>query len=491
MTRLEPAAYLAVDGVDVARTSTAGVPDRLLAMDGLVVTWGREESLDQQDPAVASVTVFDPSRSWHRSRTLVGSLVTLRWSITVAGVTTTRTFFRGRITRVNPVIRTLQGVRGTLVTLDLASIVADLGNVVPTVQWPHENWGVVGSSGARRFRVSDAVVAAGIPGGLLFAPSADFDGFAAAQVDLDDQISIADHVRLVYDSMVDRMNYSPQDNRFSAVGSRDYATRNSLGRLVSDPPGAATDRAGQGVYARARVLNGGEGLYLNAREVDYPDDAGIVRDQTSAITRIRLATTELISSVEVKTVVERVVTGANEALTGIRTMNVDSAISSSARTRQLDRWETLIRQDAATWQLEPLTVRTGPVGGLEELAQLTTLLSGEESNALVFLQASELPLYGCSPVVFIKGGTITHQDGHWEVEAIVMAAPLVAAQHSITAEELDTGTPATQIQAWDTPHPLGLHASLTWEDLAWVGVGHGVDPGTAWFPTNLGWDYTP
>lgn len=492
MTRLEPAAYLAIDGVDVARSTVAGVPTDLLAMDGLSATWGREEVLDQPEPATATVTLFDPSRRWHRSRNWVGALVTLRWELVVAGVPTSRIFFRGRVGRINPVITTLAGVRGTLVTLDLTSVVADLGNVITTADWPSETWAApyagMPAGGPRRTRIINELAAAGFPGNTLaMTVGTLWDNVTAIHVLPEDQLSLLDHVRLVYDSFVDRMNYSPHGNTFTAVGSRDYTNARSLGRLVSDAVGAGTPRAGQGVYVTARARNGGPGLYLNAREVEYPDDAGIALDQTSALTRIRLTTTDYISSQDVKKVAERVVTGAKEGLYGIRALNVDSALGSAVETGQLNRWETLARQDATTWQLEPVAFRTGPAGGFEDFAQVLALLSGEESNALVFLEGSELPLYGVCPVVGVMGGTITQRAGHWEVEAVLVSAALVAAQHPLTFEELDAGTAGTQIQVWDSPHPLGFHSSLTFEDLAWVGVGHGLPDLTS--GPDQGWDY--
>lgn len=486
MTRLGPTAFLALDGVDVARSTVAGVPTDLLAMDGLAVTWGRTEALDQQEPATASVALFDPSRRWHLSRSWVGVPVTLRWEITIGGVTTVRTFFRGRVAKVNPVVTTLAGIRGSLVTLDLTSVVADLANVLPTIAWPEENLGSGPSpKPGRRVRLEAALAAAGVTGGM--GARTDWDAFAAATVNADEQVSLSEHVRLFYDSLVERYTYSPTGDRMVQVSSRDYSTRRTLGRLASDPVGAATDRAGQGVYARARSLNTGPGLYLNAREIDYPPDAGIARDQTSAITRVRLATTDLVNSVEVKTWAERVVAGANEATNGVRTLNVDSGISSSAQNLQLTKWETMVRQDAAAWQLEPLGLRLAPAGGLEELDQLLHLMVGNESNALFFLQGSELPLYGVLPVVGVMGGVITHDGGSWELELNVAPISLTAAQHPLSCEELDTGLPATQIQAWDTPNPLGFHPSLTFEDLAWVGLGHGAADTDTF--TDRGWDY--
>jgi hypothetical protein len=501
VTRLEPAAYLTVDGVDVARSAAGTLAlDRLLggllALDGLSVTWGRQEALDQQEPATASLELFDPTRSWHRSAQRIGAPVTLRWQVTSGGVTSSRVFFRGRVSRLNPRVATLAGVRGTRIALELTSLVSDLGNIVPPIAWPWENFGVVTTTpnpiGSRKARVSAAVVAAGISGGVT--TRTDWDNFPAHSFPVDQQVSVAEHVQLLYDSLVDRMNYSPNANAFSGVGTRDYTTRRTLGRLASDPVGSASDRAGQGVYATARTIANvpgyGPGLYLDGRETGYPEGAGIVRDAGSAITRVRvqyMAATGGFPPTETATVNERIVAGSNETLTGIRTVTVDSLIETSA---QYPRWETVVKNDVSSWQLEPITYDTGATGGFEDLAQVLALLSGEESNLLVFLQGSELPLMGVCPILGIMGGTITHDAGHWTAEATLAPITLVAAQHPISWEEFDTGTTGTQVQWWDTPHPLGLHESLTFEDLAWVGMGHGV-PEPFLEPTYTYGDYLP
>jgi hypothetical protein len=481
VTRLEPAAFLAVDGVDVARSTPAGVPTELLALDGLELTWGRGEALDQQEPATAHVELFDPSRLWHRSRDWIGVLVTLRWEVTVAGVPTVRTFFRGRISRINPRLQTLAGVRGTRVDLELTSIVTDLANVVPAVGWPYEDLSV------RRGRLSTAAVAAGVTGGV--GTRTDWDLKAASVVAHADQQSIWAHIVLLFDGLTDWLSYRAHTDAITAVGSRDYRTFRSLGRLVRDDVSAATDRAGQGVYARARAVNSGGGLYLDARELDYPDDAGLVRDQTSAITRIRLTGVKDVSTGELHTL-ERVMAGANEAVHGIRTLDVDSGLSLPANaTTELTRWETQARAVVNAWQLEPITIRLSATGGLEELDQALYLMAAHEYNALFFLQGSELPLMGVPPLIGIMGGALRHTAGHWELELTPHPVTLAARQHAITWEEIDDGTPANRVECWDSPHPNGLHPSLTCEDLAWVGYGLGV-PDTATL-TDYGWDYLP
>jgi hypothetical protein len=107
-------------------------------------------------------------------------------------------------------------------------------------------------------------------------------------------------------------------------------------------------------------------------------------------------------------------------------------------------------------------------------------------QSAVFLQRTWLSAVGVRPVVGIIGGSIAY-DGGWRLELDVMPITTgTVAQHPITWEEIDDGTPGNTLVWTDGDDPNGLHESLTLDDLYYCPRGLGVTS----TPPNQGWDYT-
>jgi hypothetical protein len=489
-----------VDGQDVAGGWTDA--STLMAVDGLSVTWGRDAVLEQAPPAVGRLVLFDPTQTWATSSDRRGLPVTVRYQGTVgaAGLPMEAVFFRGRIgspVTVSP--RTVIApdgtrVEGTVVELQLQSLLADLANLTPRAAWPAE------TMGARLARiVLEAKAVNVLTGGAAIRPYwADRN---VGPVALVDQVTLLDHLLDVYSSCgSDAMTYDP--NRDAALPVSDRTLENwrsiaLLARNLDDP--TTRPRAGQGVYAYPVALDypdpmeDSSGIYLDARKLGY--DPGSGASQPARITRVAVTHPDGSAGYARRTVELRVrqtdaVGGEliSEALAGVRTARVDSLVTENIYADvAANDLEGLVRNELARWVLEPLRYSSRRAGGFETVAQVQTLLAGYERNGPIFLTGTKwLPAMGIRPVIGVLGGVIAWQGGKragWELELQPAPIATVLPQHSISFEDFDDGSPDFTVEWWDDDHPRGLHESLTFEDLAYVGRGLASTlPGTSAHP---------
>lgn len=482
----DPAPVVYINGFPVSQTVAADWTEEStdrVALDGVTITWGRSEVLDQPDPATGSLRLFDLSGTFATSRDLRGLTCDLYWrGVNPAdGTTVSRAYFRGRIgspVRVSrKTVQSPDGTRvvGSLVELPLVSILVDLANQVPTTAWPAE------TLGARRARVETAAAAA-LPGGVetrSFWHTPEVPPVAAK-----DQVPLYEHLVALYDSSgADRVTYLPHERKTTYVIRRDFPTSRGMATLWWNTAveAATSSRAGKGVYARA--LNGGH--YIDASALEYPAESGIT--SPDKITRVRLTHQDSGAAYADRTV-ELSVDGTNEARDGIRTVSINSLVAWNAWADvAASDLEELSQKEAAEWRLEPLTWRTRLTGGFESYAQAVELLTGAETPTLFFLQGSYLPPYGMRPIFGVMGQTITYADGGWELEFDVAPLTTTLPQHAITWEEFDNGTIGFEVRWHDDDNPRGMHESLTYEDLAWVSRGLAVSTEGP----DTGWDFLP
>lgn len=477
----DPAPVVTIAGVDVAGGPAAdgSLPGRLV-VDGLSVTWGRDDVMTQPDPATGRLTIFDPAGTWATSLDLRGQLILLSWTGTVPGTGPVRqTFFRGRVgspvkvRRKTVVAPSGEVVHGSLVELPLVSILVDLANVTPLEAWPAE------TMEARRARI--AAAAAGVLTGVTLRDYWKSPG--AAPVAVADQVSLYEHLVNLYDSAgADRMTYRPHSNDVTYVARRDYWTSRGHGALWWDVTADGTPRSNQGVYARATGNNATFG-YLDATHLEYDPADGIT--QPPRLTSVRLTHRDSGTAFADRTIT-RAVDGTDPVRDGIRMVSLDSIVTwNNYADVALNDLEDLAQKEAAAWRLEPLIWRTRLSGGFHDYTQALRLLGGYEVEPLMFLQRSWLPVYGLRPVFGVMGQTITYRDRGWELAIELAPITTTLAQHAITFEEMDDGSADYQIQWWDGDHPRGMHESLTFEDLGWVARGLGpAGP----VPPDQGWD---
>lgn len=487
MTRMSPQPSVTIGGETVAAGRLSSPTAQTMVVDGLSCTWGKDDPLAQPELATATVTLWDRTRTWAMARELRGVPVTLSWPHPfLAG--TPMEFFRGRIDDVEVIPHTAGGVRGSLVVLPCRSIVADLAQHMPIGAWPAE------TLEQRRARLVPLLRAAGIVVNSTqqvdeVTIRSGWGPAALAPVDADQQRSLYDHLLALYDSCGgDRMTYVPRENRFSFVQRRAHPSARGLGKLERNVGEFAwqTARRDEGAYPTATGGNGAT-AFLHARDLDTPGD-GLRRPASAGITRVEVSHPDGTQADYPDTLGFMAVKGTDESVNGRRTARLESLIANNAwADLACADLEALVREDGAGWRLPTLTYDTRRSGGFEDLDQLFMFLGGYEDpfGASFFLQRSLTTHdYGVRPVFGVIGATMTYADSHWRVEFDTAPVGTLVPQHPITWDELDDGTAGKQVRFYDSPHPNGLHPTLSIDDLRFVSQGVGVTTP----PRDQGWD---
>lgn len=487
---LDPVPVLTLGGQRLTGAVDGGLAGRVV-LDGVSIRWGRQEILEQPDPATGSVELFDATRTWATTQDLVGQLVTLHWEDDVATTTSgygSTVFFRGRVSTVKVVPWTVldpvtqEDVDGSLVSLTMTSILTDLANISPSVDWPAE------TMDARRLRVA-ASSAQYLPHGVT--TRAYWLTPQVGPVPAASQKSLYDHLLSLFESSgADRMTYWPPDEQTLHLPRRDYYAHRGLAQLWWDPAGAASARAGLGVYARPFTITPNGAVYagfpsvLDAREVEYAETDGVQRAGGSRVSRAAVTHPDSGNGYATRTETA-FVTGADEVALGVRTVAQDSIIAwNSWAAQAAGDLAAFASKEGGAWRLQPLKWRVE--NGFDDNLQVNLFLWGGEHNGVIFLQGSFLASLGIRPIYGVMGARIGYRDGAWELDLDLAPAVTTLNQHCITWEEIDNGTATYEVQLWDTPNPRGLHPSLSIDDLQFVASGLGVPS----IPPDTGWDRT-
>lgn len=486
-----PGCVVQVDGVDVAAGAATAAADGLMVVDGVRVTWGRDEVLDQPTPATGRLVLFDASRTWATRADRRGRPVTIRYQGVhdVTGETVSSIFFRGRIsgqltTSPRTVRHPVTGarIRGALVQVPLQSAVVDLANITPREAWPAE------TLGARL----DRVVVQARRFGLLAGGANVRDYWKVpnvAPVAAKDQVSLLDHITALFDSAgADNYTYRPDLDSIVYIPRRNVSSP-SMGRLDRAAVGA---RANQGAYIRARTVTYpspdtevANGLLLDAGTLEYDPAEGLTTP--ARITRVALSHPDEGNAYATRAVEIPVLhepwdpaghAAVDELQLGVRAARVESQVAwNSYADLSLSDTEYLIRREGSRWLLQPFRLTTRKAGGFHSVTSAQTFLAGYERNDYFFLQRSWLPSMGVRPIIGIMGGTIRYVRGGWDLE--LQPAPITTPvlQHSLSWEDLYDANPANVLKWWDGPHPEGLDPTVTYEDMRYVGAGlTNVDP---------------
>lgn len=451
---VRPVPVLAIGGVDVASGPAADGTLSLMALSGASVKWGRDKTLTQPSPATAQLSLFDPTGVWAATADLVGRAVTLRWTWT----STTRTYFRGRITSVDLQRQRITRpdgtvVHGTLVQLTASGVLTDLGNRRPPVEaWPAE------TMAARRTRV--AALTAGPVSSIATRPA--FDAAPVAAVPDASKVTALDLLRDLFDSTgADRMTVDPDTQAVGYVPRRAYTGTDLAGRLVRD------SAARLGAFV---ALTAAGGRYVDARAVLYK--GGVSRDMSSRLTR---ATVTWSNAGQAATIT-RAIPGADEAVVGVREVTLSTILAdATAAGTAADELAAFAAGEASGWTLDPMTWETARTGGFETVAQALVLLGGAELTGVYWLQGSFLPQLGIRPVFGIMGGTITYRDAGWVVTWQNAPVSLTGGPaYELTWDHVDDGSPGSTLVWDDVDRADGLHPSVTYEDMQYVAFGLGV-----------------
>jgi hypothetical protein len=493
--QIMPVPVVAIGGAVVASGPDSSL-SKPMVVDGLSVSWGRQEVMAQPDPATASLTCFDPSSTWPLTTDLRGRLVVISWQATRPsdGSLQTTAMFVGRITSAKLRRKTVVNsdgtkVHGLLVALTAASILNDLANRVPAEDWPDE------TMDARRARI--ATYAASVcTGGVTIR------GYwktpHVAPVALADQVSVLDHLLRLYESAgPDRMTFLPWSQQAIQLERRDMPAWRTTGSLHWNVAGEGTARDGKGAYAWSVAVGpydggmNGANHYLDGDSIEYPEDSTLSKDATGMITRVDVSHPDgaAANAMRVETTLCATIDPTiDETLMGVRTARLDSSVNWNSYAQQASSdLAFMAAREAAGWRTDPITIRTkmSNVAGFDYWSQAGLVLAGAEVLAFVFIQRSWFAQLGIRPCFALIGGTIRYRSGEWQAECeLAPVNTLPAAQHAISWSEIDDGSSTYELQWWDEDNPRGLHESLTYEDIGFVGYGLGMTT----VPADTGWD---
>lgn len=488
---VRPVPVVAIGGAVVASGPDSSLT-KPLVVDGLSITWGRSDVMDQPDPQTASLTCFDPSSTWPLTEDLRGRLLTISWQATRPTDHSVQTvaIFVGRITSAKLRRKTVvkddgTKIHGLLLAITAASILNDLANIIPAEDWPDE------TMEARRARI--AGYAANVCAGGVF-----IRGYwkvpHVAPVPIAEQVSILDHLMRLYESSgPDRMTFAPWIQQAAQLERRDYSQARATAQLWRNAAGEGTARDARGVYARSLgtpAVDGGTigaPMYLDGATIEYPDDAGLTKDSTTMITRVDVSHPDQANANAIRvetTLCSSIDPKIDELAMGVRTARLDSSVNwnSYAQRASLDLAYMAAREGAG-WRPDPITIRS--VDGFDSYDQMRYLLTGGEIITYWFIQRSWFAQLGIRPCFALIGGTITYRSGEWRSECeLAPINTLPARQHAISWSEIDDGSATYEVQWWDGDNPRGLHESLTYEDIGFIGLGLGMTT----VPADTGWD---
>lgn len=457
---IQPVPTVQLAGQPVASGPSAdGSWPTLMVVDGVSVTWGRDNVLNHPSSPTARVTIFDPTSTWAAAVQLVGLEVTVTWTVG----TESRVCFRGRVSVVALTRKTVRGpdgqpVTGALVTLSCASLLTDLGNRKQGIVWPPE------TAAARRDRT--AALLAGPVSSVTIRP-----GWEAAPLAVSGQGGRTglDVLDALYDSTGgDRWSWDPHTRAVDYIARRQFPA--GAAGLYRDPA------VRSGVYVASLPSQRDAAspvrppLFIDAAAVEY--SGSVTRDLASQLTRVELSWQD--PGTGSAATIYRVFPGVVESQVGYRaaTLTTDLTAASWAELAA-DGVVSVATGEATGWQLGRLTWDTGRTGGFQTMDQVRLLLSGCELDGVYFLGGSWLPQLGVRPVFGVMGGTLTYRNSAWSVAwTNAPIAPAGAAERPITWDEIDAGQFGERI-TWDEDSPLGLHESVTFDDLAHVTYGLG------------------
>lgn len=468
--------------------------------------WGRRSLFDQPDVATGQVAIFDPSGTWGTgieargaALDLIGEPLDLGWRD--AGVDHIN--FRGRITAVTIAPFDHAGYRGALITLTVTSRLAELG-YVKNAAFPTEaavtRLGRIQTAAAALAGGAVASVSGPAAGPPQTAPSGNsMRARVAGDVDLLTALQDA-YKNFAASTILISMTYDPATRAVRGLRRRKFGTLPaSQGTTRRGLAGLRTSTERVGAYIAPHVFAADKAvpaspvpLYLDGGATTAPAGGWLARSPEGRVTQVDTTWWAVpagggtsVQSTYSYTV-PRTRTGLSAQVARVDTEIEDSGTAGSTAAQNLGKEVAdLALYEGGGWILEPPTLDTAVSGGFENLDQVTALLAGTESEALMFLQSTRLPEMGVRPLFSIIGGTITCAAGHWTVA--IQLAPVMTTdkQHAVTWAEIDDGTTGNTIKHYldGADHADGLHSSVTVEDLAYCATGLGVTtpgPDTGW-----------
>lgn len=507
----DPAPTVIVAGTRLATSAPPnGDLTGLVVLDDLRVPWGTSETVEQSPPAEASFSLIDFSRTWATRQDVIGLPVALGYAFP-AGFTADGvddgTFFRGRISDVALAFTRVRRPDGshqlaTRVEVKCSSIETDLGNRRPAeANWPAE------TITARAARI------AGYCTGVASSVTARVGDWGAAQAAADavGTTSVKDLLTQLYNSTGgDRMVFRPStptteelgDSRgrvaaisgagvYEHLGRRTDSTRSQC-RLTwgtSTHPrynqGAWIATASRGRLTGVTIADPGTALYLDAGVLEY--DTTVQRGMSSRISRSSVTSKDSGAS-DARRTVTRVTPGIDESVSGQRAVTLDSLHNwNDWANLNAEDLLAMATQEGALWSPGRVRWDVRKSGGFDLISTARALLLGHVSGYRWFVGRAQVTQLGIRPMFSIIGGVIGYRRGGWVLDLDLAgwatfgggnSSPTYVPQHAATWEELaGDGSTTFGVLTWGTgadPGPTNFHATVTYEDLAHVGLGLGA-----------------
>jgi hypothetical protein len=377
-----------VDGSRYADGSDAGNTVDPVALAGLRVTWGRQNTVDQPPPATCTFSILDPTGGYTRfdSTIHLGSTVVV-WSAVADG--TRHIVFGGRVTDLTASFD--DGLDGAVLAVVAVDMLADLANrFVGAEPWPAEElW-------KRARRILDAV----LPGMVLNVPATPA-ALVVSKQDVDRQaagVLLADLA--VTGNAVLWVPVDPTGKPF--VYYEDPGERASLTTFERDP--------NTGLWAP--TTGGSTGLPVSACLL-LRDPVDWHRTVTDLITRATVRWLEQTADGTTERSVTSVDT-ASESLYGARGLSVGTALTTSVDANARAGAVLAAHQPSDSWRVAGLEwdmLDAGPA----EWALASALLDNQTRLGLA-INLQDLPWWAPTEqrmAVYIEGGTYEFTDDRW------------------------------------------------------------------------------
>lgn len=434
--------------VTVAGTAvglSAASSGTLVGIEALSIPWGRSTVLDQPTPARLSLRLLDRSTggAFARRADLIGQVVTVGWAGSDGG---SGTSFRGRVTDVELTPLTRRDPAGMLrrmLAVDVAatSLELDAANyTVPeqTPPWPTED---LASRAAR--------IAALFPAGLFAAVELDPAWSdvppSAATVDVSGK-SALDLLRQLANSTARPLVYDPTRNALTYCARRKFTAAHAT-RLEAVPAYGGL---------RAATCSPVGGVWLPAARLVPGGPAA--RGLASRLTRVEVRYYDNVNAEA--TAAYAIPTDPPEAVGGRRTLSVDSVLTGATPSRVsgtlAGEWGSIASNEALQPTAPPLSWRSAD-GWWDTTGQRALMLAGCEQPTPVFVQGSEIPEVGASPLVGFVGGVIAYGAGDWTVQLHPVGTFPQPAPGLTAASFTSTGL-----------RPVDLHRSVSFADCPYI-----------------------
>lgn len=439
----QPNPWVEVDGTRI-RCDGAAVGFAPVVLDGLEITWGRDDYMAHSRPGTAAFAVVDRSRTWAdriSARTVLGRRVTIGWS--AEGVAD-QICFRGRVT--DATARPTDRPGEWVISFTAAGRDADLGNILAAPQtWPRESMIV------RANRIADMAAPAEIDEFYFYPGSVDILCWPL-------DVGGRDLRRLTeefYYSMGDTFSYIPSQNVCRHLFRRAYDVVVYFGRVVGDAVY---------LWPSATVYDGitYPGVALPGCQTST-DDPALSAGPNSVVTRCEVTWKDSTNGFNDWTTVVDTATGDTY---GRRTLTFDSWIDDGIHIDPMIA-EVLARaeHEGASPRHPPVTYDTRYTGGgfhTEQQARALTLAA--ETQGAAYVSASKFAAWTPDhhPVFAIIGGTIAHIDGHWRITCRLSTIWRTNAVVPLRWNQM------LSWQLWQRDDDFRFADSVTWNDLRYL-----------------------